>query len=189
MAAKISAATRPAVSVATMTSRVDAVFADAGGGRDLTGPARRERDRDDPPRPGRGRRQACPRLCSVPSHRRRRDDPRAHHQHHAAARHVRRHYQLSRLTGAWRTGDRAGSRLMGWSCPDGPIVFHALAIAQTMVEADGGTCDLASYGRYNGGFYHTKALADGSAHVATLVFSNFEARRHISRVHYRHANS
>jgi len=51
-----------------------------------------------------------------------------------------------------------------------------------MVEADGGTCDLASYGRYNGGFYHTKALADGSAHVATLVFSNFEARRNVSLI-------
>ena len=54
-----------------------------------------------------------------------------------------------------------------------------------MVEAGGGTCDLASYGRYNGGFYHTKALADGSAHVATLVFSNFEVRRHITPLIHR----
>ena len=54
-----------------------------------------------------------------------------------------------------------------------------------MVEADGGTCDLASYGRHNGGFYHTKALADGSAHVATLVFSNFEARRRITPLIHR----
>lgn len=52
--------------------------------------------------------------------------------------------------------------------PGGP------AIVQTMVEADGGTCDPASYGKHNGGFFHTKALADRSADVATLIFYNFE---------------
>ena len=48
------------------------------------------------------------------------------------------------------------------------------AIVQTMVEADGGSCDIASYGKHNGGFYHVKALQDKAAAVATLVFYNFE---------------
>lgn len=52
--------------------------------------------------------------------------------------------------------------------PGGP------AIVQTMVEADGGSCDLASYGKHNGGFYHTKALQEKSAELATLIFYNFE---------------
>ena len=52
--------------------------------------------------------------------------------------------------------------------PGGP------AIVQTMVEADGGACDPSSYGKHNGGFYHTKALQQGAADVATLVFYNFE---------------
>ena len=43
-----------------------------------------------------------------------------------------------------------------------------------MVEADGGTCDLASYGKHNGGFYHTAALSSKAADVATLIFYNFE---------------
>jgi putative hydroxymethylpyrimidine transport system substrate-binding protein len=52
--------------------------------------------------------------------------------------------------------------------PGGP------AIVQTMVEADGGTCDVSSYGKYNGGFDHVGALAEGKADVATLIFANFE---------------
>ena len=52
--------------------------------------------------------------------------------------------------------------------PGGP------AIVQTMVEADGGSCELSSYGKHNGGFYHTKALQEGAADVATLIFYNFE---------------
>jgi putative hydroxymethylpyrimidine transport system substrate-binding protein len=52
--------------------------------------------------------------------------------------------------------------------PGGP------AIVQTMVEADGGTCDVASYGKHNGGFDHVGALASGKADVATLIFANFE---------------
>ena len=39
--------------------------------------------------------------------------------------------------------------------PGGP------AIVQTMVEADGGTCDIASYGKYNGGFDHVGTLSEG----------------------------
>ena len=56
--------------------------------------------------------------------------------------------------------------------PGGP------AIVQTMVEADGGACDPSSYGKHNGGFYHTKALQQGAADVATLVFYNFEVGRY-----------
>eukprot|EP00316_Scyphosphaera_apsteinii_P020677 CAMPEP_0119315672 /NCGR_PEP_ID=MMETSP1333-20130426/36745_1 /TAXON_ID=418940 /ORGANISM="Scyphosphaera apsteinii, Strain RCC1455" /LENGTH=347 /DNA_ID=CAMNT_0007321111 /DNA_START=55 /DNA_END=1098 /DNA_ORIENTATION=- len=52
--------------------------------------------------------------------------------------------------------------------PGGP------AIVQTMVEADGGACDLASYGKHNGGFYHTQALSEKKADLATLIFYNFE---------------
>lgn len=52
--------------------------------------------------------------------------------------------------------------------PGGP------AIVQTMVEADGGSCDVASYGKHNGGFFHTDALMSGAADVATLIFYNFE---------------
>ena len=52
--------------------------------------------------------------------------------------------------------------------PGGP------AIVQTMIEADGGSCDLSSFGKHNGGFYHVKALQDKAADVATLIFYNFE---------------
>ena len=48
------------------------------------------------------------------------------------------------------------------------------AIVNTMVRADGGECDIASYGKHNGGFYHTSALEQGDAELATLVFYNFE---------------
>lgn len=48
------------------------------------------------------------------------------------------------------------------------------AIVNTMVQADGGDCDMNSYGKYNGGFFHTAALQSGNADVATLVFWNFE---------------
>ncbi len=44
-----------------------------------------------------------------------------------------------------------------------------------MVEADGGPAGTESgYGRVNNSFYHTDALADDKADVATLVFHNFE---------------
>lgn len=49
------------------------------------------------------------------------------------------------------------------------------AIVQTMVQADGKKdCPLESYGKYNGGFFHTKALSEGEADLATLIFWNFE---------------
>jgi putative hydroxymethylpyrimidine transport system substrate-binding protein len=53
--------------------------------------------------------------------------------------------------------------------PGGP------AIVNTMVKADGKLdCDLDSYGKHNGGFFHTDALQSGKADVATLIFWNFE---------------
>lgn len=53
--------------------------------------------------------------------------------------------------------------------PGGP------AIVNTMVQADGlMECNLTSYGKYNGGFFHTDALQSGKADVATLIFWNFE---------------
>lgn len=49
------------------------------------------------------------------------------------------------------------------------------AIVNTMVRADGKMdCDLESYGKYNGGFYHNDALQSGKADLATLIFWNFE---------------
>jgi ABC-type nitrate/sulfonate/bicarbonate transport system substrate-binding protein len=73
-------------------------------------------------------------------------------------------------SGIQRPRDMCGLNITypGSPGPGGP------AIVQTMVEADGGTCDVSSYGKYNGGFYHTRTLESGDAHVATLVFYNFE---------------
>ncbi|EKX35994.1 putative NMT1/THI5 thiamine [Guillardia theta CCMP2712] len=70
-----------------------------------------------------------------------------------------------------RPADMCGKTISypGSPGPGGP------AIVNTMVRADGkADCDLSSYGRYNGGFYHTDALLSGKADVATLVFWNFE---------------
>ena len=73
-------------------------------------------------------------------------------------------------SGIKRPRDMCGRNITypGSPGPGGP------AIVQTMVEADGGTCDLSSYGKHNGGFYHTAALESGAADVATLIFYNFE---------------
>eukprot|EP00746_Dinoflagellata_sp_MGD_P145556 gnl/MRDRNA2_/MRDRNA2_78151_c0_seq1.p1 gnl/MRDRNA2_/MRDRNA2_78151_c0~~gnl/MRDRNA2_/MRDRNA2_78151_c0_seq1.p1 ORF type:complete len:345 (-),score=74.49 gnl/MRDRNA2_/MRDRNA2_78151_c0_seq1:107-1141(-) len=49
-----------------------------------------------------------------------------------------------------------------------------LAIIKTMVEADGGECNIADLEPVNNGFQHTDALKDGKADVATLIFYNFE---------------
>ena len=70
-----------------------------------------------------------------------------------------------------RPRDMAGKRIQypGAPGPGGP------AIVATMVEADGGpTGTEDGYGRVNNSFYHTDALAEGKADVATLVFHNFE---------------
>lgn len=73
-------------------------------------------------------------------------------------------------SGISRPKDMCGKTIQypGSPGPGGP------AIVQTMVEADGGVCDVESYGKYNNGFYHTDALKDGNADVATLMFYNFE---------------
>lgn len=70
-----------------------------------------------------------------------------------------------------RPADMCGKTISypGSPGPGGP------AIVNTMVLADGKTdCDLDSYGKYNGSFFHTDALQSGKADVATLVFWNFE---------------
>lgn len=76
----------------------------------------------------------------------------------------------NRDKGIERPRDMCGKTISypGSPGPGGP------AIVQTMVEADGGECDVTSYGKYNGGFYHTDALESGTADVATLIFWNFE---------------
>ncbi|MGB3543317.1 ABC transporter substrate-binding protein [Rubrivirga sp.] len=73
--------------------------------------------------------------------------------------------------GIERPRDMAGKRIQYPGAPGkgGP------AIVATMVEADGGpTGTEDGYGRVNNSFYHTDALAQDKADVATLVFHNFE---------------
>ncbi len=73
--------------------------------------------------------------------------------------------------GIERPRDMAGCRIQypGAPGPGGP------AIVATMVEADGGPAGTeGGYGRVNHSFYHTDALAQDLADVATLVFHNFE---------------
>ena len=70
-----------------------------------------------------------------------------------------------------RPRDMVGARIQypGAPGPGGP------AIVATMVEADGGPAGTEDgYGRVNNSFYHTDALAEDKADVATLVFHNFE---------------
>ncbi len=44
-----------------------------------------------------------------------------------------------------------------------------------MVKADGKLdCDISSYKKHNGSFFHTDALQSNAADVATLIFWNFE---------------
>lgn len=49
-----------------------------------------------------------------------------------------------------------------------------IAIISSMIEADGGKCDVANFVPVNNGFMHTDAIANDIADVATLVFANFE---------------
>jgi len=70
-----------------------------------------------------------------------------------------------------RPRDMAGCRIQypGAPGPGGP------AIVATMIEADGGpTGTEDGFERVNNSFYHTNALAEDKADVATLVFYNFE---------------
>jgi len=72
--------------------------------------------------------------------------------------------------GIERPRDMAGVRIQypGAPGPGGP------AIVGTMIEADGGEADPGAFTSVNNGFYHTDALADDKADVATLAFYNFE---------------
>ena len=67
-------------------------------------------------------------------------------------------------------GDMAGARVQYPGAP-GP---GGKAIVETMVEADGGECDREELEPVNNGFYHTDAILEGMADVATLSFYNFE---------------
>ena len=69
-----------------------------------------------------------------------------------------------------RPRDMAGCRIQypGAPGPGGP------AIIKTMIEADGGTCNPDEFIAVNNSFYHTDALIEDKADVATLVFYNFE---------------
>jgi ABC-type nitrate/sulfonate/bicarbonate transport system substrate-binding protein len=72
--------------------------------------------------------------------------------------------------GIERPRDMAGKRIQypGAPGPGGP------AIVGTMIEADGGTYDPDDFEPVNNGFYHTDALLEDKADVATLAFYNFE---------------
>lgn len=74
-------------------------------------------------------------------------------------------------SGIGRPRDMCGKTISypGSPGPGGP------AIVDTMVRADGKLdCDSESYGKHDGGFFHTDALQSGKADVATLIFANFE---------------
>lgn len=72
--------------------------------------------------------------------------------------------------GIERPRDMAGKRIQypGAPGPGGP------AIARTMIEADGGDASAATFTPVNHGFFHTNALLEDLADVATLSFYNFE---------------
>jgi ABC-type nitrate/sulfonate/bicarbonate transport system substrate-binding protein len=72
-------------------------------------------------------------------------------------------------SGITRPRELAGRRLQYPGAP-GP---GGLAIAKTMIEADGGPAD-APLEPVNHSFMHTNALAEDLADAATLVFYNFE---------------
>ena len=73
-------------------------------------------------------------------------------------------------SGIERPRDMAGKRIQypGAPGPGGP------AIVGTMIEADGGEYDPEDFEPVNNGFYHTDALIEDKADVATLAFYNFE---------------
>jgi putative hydroxymethylpyrimidine transport system substrate-binding protein len=75
-----------------------------------------------------------------------------------------------RERGITRPRDMVGKRVQYPGAP-GP---GGLEIVRTMIEADGGTCDLTQLTPVNNSFYHTDAIAEDKADVATLVFYNFE---------------
>lgn len=72
--------------------------------------------------------------------------------------------------GISRPRDMAGKRVQYPGAP-GP---GGRAIVATMIEADGGKYDPTSLSPVNNGFFHTSALIEDKADVATLAFYNFE---------------
>lgn len=72
--------------------------------------------------------------------------------------------------GIERPRDMVGKRIQypGAPGPGGP------AIVRTMIEADGGDASAASFTPVNNGFFHTDALLEDKADLATLSFYNFE---------------
>jgi len=75
-----------------------------------------------------------------------------------------------RESGIRRPRDMTGSRIQYPGAPGlgGP------AIVGTMIDEDGGEWEPEAFGRVNNSFYHTDALEEDLADVATLVFYNFE---------------
>lgn len=72
--------------------------------------------------------------------------------------------------GIERPRDMASARVQYPGAP-GP---GGTAIVASMVAADGGAFEPERLTPVNNGFFHTDALAEGKADVATLVFRNFE---------------
>ena len=72
--------------------------------------------------------------------------------------------------GIQRPKDMVGKRLQ---YPGAPSAL-GLAIAKTMIEADGGDFTEDAITSVDNGFFHTDALVADKADLATLVFYNFE---------------
>lgn len=85
-------------------------------------------------------------------------------------------------SGIERPRDMAGKRIQypGAPGPGGP------AIVGTMIEADGGEWNAEEFEPVNNGFFHTDALIEGKADVATLAFYNFEVVEARHRGHDAH---
>lgn len=85
-------------------------------------------------------------------------------------------------SGIERPRDMVGKRIQypGSPGPGGP------AIVGTMIEADGGEWDADDFERVNNSFYHTDALIEDKADVATLAFYNFEVVEARHRGHDAH---
>jgi putative hydroxymethylpyrimidine transport system substrate-binding protein len=83
--------------------------------------------------------------------------------------HTRGGVMYERGKGIGRPRDMVGKRLQypGAPGPGGP------AIVRTMIEADGGPAN-ADLTPVNNGFFHTNAIAEDKADLATLIFYNFE---------------
>lgn len=83
--------------------------------------------------------------------------------------HTRGGVMYERGKGIERPRDMVGKRLQypGAPGPGGP------AIVRTMIEADGGPAN-AELTPVNNGFFHTNAIAEDKADLATLIFYNFE---------------